>query len=178
MEALAGPFAIAAALLTAAGATKVVDPSMTAGALRRAGFKVPDVLVRAGALVELVLGTTALVVRSWALAAGVAVSYAAFAAFVLWALRTDRPVGTCGCFGKADTPPSGVHVGVNLSLAGFAAAVAVSGGVDLPAVVADQPLAGVPFVSWVGLGAWLAFIALTSLPRNLAAARSVRRRQR
>ena len=177
MEALAGPFAIAAALLAAAGATKVIDPSMTAGALRRAGRAVPDLVVRIGAFVELGIGAAALVLPSRSLAAAIAASYLAFAAFVAWALQTDRPVGTCGCFGKADTPPSGVHVGVNVGLAVVAALIAVGGGVDVVRVISDQPLAGVPFVLWVGLGTWLVFLALTALPRTLAAARAVRRSQ-
>ena len=177
MEALAGPFAIAAALLAAAGAAKVIDPSMTAGALRRAGLGVPDFVVRVAAFIELSVGAAALVVASSALAAAVAVSYLAFALFVTWALRTDRPVGTCGCFGKADTPPSAVHVAINLSLAGVAALIAVGGGVDVVTVISDQPLAGVPFVLWVGLGTWLVFLALSALPRTLAAAREIRRSQ-
>ena len=177
MEALAGPFAIAAALLAAAGATKVIDPSMTAGALRRAGLGVSDFAVRVAAFVELTVGAAALVVASSALAAVVAVSYLGFAAFVAWALRTDRPVGTCGCFGKADTPPSGLHIAINLTLAAIAALIAVGGGVDVVRVISDQPLAGVPFVLFVGLGTWLVFLALSALPRTLAAAQSVRRSQ-
>ena len=175
MEALAGPFAIAAALLAAAGAAKVIDPSMTAGALRRAGLGIPDFAVRVVAFVELAVGATALVVASSALAAAVSVSYLAFATFVAWALRTDRPVGTCGCFGKADTPPSGIHVAVNLTLAAIAALIAVGGGVDVVRVISDQPLAGVPFVLFVGLGTWLVFLALGALPRTLAAGRAMRR---
>ena len=177
MEPLAGPFAIAAALLAAAGAAKVIDPSMTAGALRRAGLRVPDAAVRVAALAELAIGAAALAVPSSALAAAISISYLAFAAFVVWALRTDRPVGTCGCFGKADTPPSAVHVAMNLGLALFAGVVAVAGGVDVLGVIAEQPLAGVPFVLWVALGTWLVFVSLTALPRSLAAARAVRRAQ-
>ena len=175
MEALAGPFAIAAALLAVAGAAKVIDPSMTAGALRQAGLGVSDGAVRAAALVELVLGAAALVVESAAIAAAVAFSYLVFGGFVTWALRTDRPVGTCGCFGKADTPPSVVHIGMNIGLAFVAALVATSGGLDLPGVIANQPLSGVPFMLWVSLGTWLVYLALSALPRTLAAARSVRR---
>lgn len=177
MEALAGPFAIAAALLAAAGAAKVIDPSMTAGALRRAGLRIPDYGVRAAALFELIVGAAALVIRNNVLASVVALSYLAFAAFVSYALMSGKPVGTCGCFGKADTPPSAVHVGINLALAAAAGAVAASGGVDVLRVVADQPLAGVPFVLWVGLGVWLVFLSLSALPRTMAAARAVRRPQ-
>lgn len=176
MEALAGPFGIAAALLAAAGAAKVVDPSMTAGALRASGLRIGAGPVRLAAAAELGLGAAALAVQSALLAVAVAASYFAFAAFVLRALRLDKPVGTCGCFGKADTPPSFVHVGVNLGLGGIAAAVGSAGGVDLPAVIADQPWLGVPFVAWMGLGIALAFLALTALPRTLAETRALRDR--
>lgn len=177
MEALAGPFAMAAVLLVGAGAKKVVDPTMTVGALRNAGLSVGAPAVRVAAGVELVLGAAALMIPSAPLASAIALSYLAFAAFVSYALMSGKPVGTCGCFGKADTPPSAVHIGINLALAIVAGAVAASGGVDVLGVVADQPLAGVPFVLWVGLGAWLVFLSLSALPRTMAAARDIRRPQ-
>ena len=54
-------------------------------------------------------------------AALVAVSYLAFAGFVVVALRSGAPISSCGCFGKVDTPPSLVHVVIDLVLAAVAA---------------------------------------------------------
>src|SRR5690606_33515263 len=74
-------------------------------------------LVRAGAAAEAVLGAVVLAVGGRLPAALVAVSYLAFAGFVAVALRSGRPVGTCGCFGRPDTPPRWSHVAVDLALA-------------------------------------------------------------
>ena len=106
-----------AGLLVVAGAAKLVDPSRTAGALRVLGWPSSPRLVRVGAAGELLLGTSALVFGGPVLAVLVALSYLAFTAFVVVALRSDKPIGTCGCFGRADTEPSLTHVVVNLVLA-------------------------------------------------------------
>ena len=77
------------------------------------------------------------------LCALVALSYLLFAAFVVVALRSGAPISSCGCFGKADTPPSVVHVVLDLLFAGVATAAAFTGDVALPDVLGDQPLLGV-----------------------------------
>jgi hypothetical protein len=48
------------------------------------------------------------------------------------------------------------------------AAVVVDPGVGLPDVLADQPLLGLPFLLLVATGVYLAFVALTVLPRARA----------
>ena len=93
-------------------------------------------------------------------AALVAVSYLAFAGFVIVALRSGAPISSCGCFGKVDTPPSVVHVVLDVAFAG----VAVGGRVrrrrraarrarrpaaardSVPAAPRDRMLARVPRV--------------------------------
>ncbi len=172
MTTLAGPIAIAAVLLVAGGAAKVWRPGDTARSLHAVGIALPVPAVRLGALIEVFVGVGVLLVASPVLPALVAVSYLAFAVFVVQALRSDVPISSCGCFGKIDTPPSLVHVVVDVLVATVAAVVAVSGtDVSLPAILPDQPLAGVPFVMLVAIGAGLVFVAFTSLPRTLAAAR-------
>lgn len=114
----------AAAVLAYAGAAKVLDPTMTAGALRAMRLPSAPWLVRLGALAELVLGIAAVVVGGWALWTAVAASYAAFAAFVAAALRSGRPIATCGCFGRPDTPPRARHVVANLAAAAACAGYA------------------------------------------------------
>ena len=42
-----GPFLIATLLLAAAGVSKLIDPTMTVGALRASGIRVPEGAVRA-----------------------------------------------------------------------------------------------------------------------------------
>jgi hypothetical protein len=178
MSVLAGPFAIAAALLAVGGAVKAVRPGDTAHALAVVGLRLPSylstrTLVRVGGLAEMIVGIGALVTGAPAFAALVAVSYVAFAGFVVAALRSGKPISSCGCFGKVDTPPSPVHVVLDLAFAGVAAAAAVVGSVALPDTVADQPLLGIPFILLLLIGLYLVFLAFTALPKTMGAVREV-----
>lgn len=168
----AGPFVIAATLLVLGGVLKARRPIDTANALRGVGIPAGPVVVRFGAVVEGAIGVWALVTGDRASAVLVAVSYLAFTGFVALALVRRAPISSCGCFGKADTPPSWVHIGLNL--VAFTAAVSVSArpGAGLVDVIADQPLAGVPFVLLAATGVFLSFLALTLLPRTQALVRA------
>jgi hypothetical protein len=171
---LAGPFAIVCLLLALGGAQKALRPADTARALRALRIPAGERIVRLGGAVELAIAALALGTGAPVLAALVAASYAAFAAFVVIALRAGAPIRSCGCFGKADTPPHPVHVVLDVAAAGVAAVATLANRVALPSVVAHQPLAGVPFVGLVLVGVYLAFVSLSVLPVTLAAARSVR----
>jgi hypothetical protein len=166
MPALTGPALTAALLLAFAGAAKAVDPAMTVGALRALGLPSSRGWVRAGAAAELLVGLLA-AAAGWAWAWWlVAASYLAFAAFVVAALRAGTMVGSCGCFGREDTPPHPVHVVVDVGLAATAAAAAVGLGAPLDAI-ADAPgrgsiVAGLSVVSVVVL-----YVVLVDLPRAL-----------
>jgi hypothetical protein len=165
MGAWAGPFLVAALLLTVAGALKAVDPATTAGALRRAGWPGSPLGVRIGGAVEVVIGVSAIVTGAPLPAALVALSYLLFTGFVVYALVRHLPVGSCGCFGKVDTPPSVVHVVVNLGAVVTATAVALGPGGGVGEVLADQELLGLPFLLLVGTATYSAFLALTVLPQ-------------
>jgi hypothetical protein len=190
---LIGLYLVAAGLLVVAGVAKALRPDDTARAL--AGLAAgPDVvarrdaaghpvslslvrrLVRAGALAEAALGLVALALPRPVTAALVAGSYCVFAVVIALARRRGGPLATCGCFGRPDTPPTAVHLLMNLVLAVAALAVAVSapGGGTLPAALAHQPWAGLPllFVSAVGL--WLTALALSALAAVEGASRLVR----
>lgn len=171
-----GPFAIAATLLTIGGVLKAAAPADTATALRGAGLPFGRVSVRVGGAAEAGVGVFALATGSRSAAVLVAVSFLSFAIFVGYALRRDLPIATCGCFGRADTPPSVVHVVLNLAAVASAIGVAVDPGASLPDVLRDQPLAGIPFLVLVTTGVYLAFVALTSLPRLMAAVRLAQER--
>jgi methylamine utilization protein MauE len=149
--------AVAALLLVAAGFSKTVRPDTTARALR-----VAPAAVRAGACAEAVLGILALLsVGGRITSALVATSYLAFASFVTVALVQDRPLATCGCFGEPDTPPTLVHVLIDAALAaGCAHAAATATPVPHGWALAA---AAVP--------AYMAFVAMTALPRALTAGR-------
>jgi hypothetical protein len=156
-----GPYLAAAVLLVVAGAAKVRDPGDLATAA-----PVGSGTVRALAAGELVLGVLAVVRPSTVTAALVALSYVAFAAYVLWLRTTGGPLATCGCFGAVDTAPTRTHVAVDVALAVSAAAVAVGDvGGWLPDVLAGQPGGGWPLVGTAAAIALLAYGVLSPLAR-------------
>jgi hypothetical protein len=177
MSVLAGPFAIACVLLAGAGALKAWQPGDTANALRAVGVRLSytssRVVVRGFGAAETVLAVVALLTGNVVVCALVAASYLVFTGFVVVALRRGTAIASCGCFGKVDTPPSAVHVVLDLLFAGVAATAAFTGDVALPDVLRAQPLAGVPFVVLLAVGAYLVFLAFTALTKTMAAVRGV-----
>ena len=172
MDAWFGPFFIACLLLGAAGVAKAIDPTMTVGALRGVGLRVPNRAVRAVGGVEAALSFAAILTGDSILAILVAASYLAFTGFVAIALFRHLPIGSCGCFGKVDTPPSGLHVLVNLGAVVASVGMAVGHGRGLVTVLAHQPLAGIPFLVLGAVGTYAAFTALTILPTMIRVPRS------
>ena len=171
MAAMTGPALVVAALLVVAGAQKVADPTMTVGALRALRLPASPVLVRVGSLFELLVGAVAIFVGgvlSWTF---VAISNLAFAAFVSRAMRSGTPIGTCGCFGREETPPHWTHVALNVALASIAVAVGLT--VDGAPVddFAAHPGAAVVLVAMSALAVALLYLAFVELPRTLLAGR-------
>lgn len=169
MATLAGPFLVTVALLLAGGALKVVRPAFTARAMREMGLPASPAAVRAGALVELAVAAGALVGGGRPFAALIAASYAGFAAFVAAALRRGAPLSSCGCFGADDTPPTAVHLVLNLAAAAVAGAVALTGagagGLTELSTLDGSLLLRVAFVASTATVAWLAYVALAVLPK-------------
>ncbi len=180
---LIGPYLVAADLLVVAGAAKAARPDDTARALselagRARLWRVTRTAVRTGALVEMLLGIAALVAPRPVTAALVSLSYAAFAAVVASAWRRGGPLATCGCFGKPDTPPTLVHLLLDLTLAVAAAVVAVTAPAHgtLFTLLAHQPWAGVPLVFVSAVALWLSLLALSALGALEGARRLIRPR--
>lgn len=164
MEALAGPVVVVAALLALAGGLKVARPAPTSGALRAMGLPSARVLVRALGLGEIIVGVGAGATFARPLLALLAAAYLAFAAFVMAALSAKKPLQSCGCFGQVDTPPSTVHVGLNLVAAGTAFAAALTGTPALGDTLAEQPWDAAPFVLLVAVCVYLCVLVATVLP--------------
>ncbi len=159
-----GPLLAAAGLLVAAGAPKVRRPESAVRALHSVGLPVPALVVRMGGAAELAVGAAAVVTGARWTAALVAASYLAFTAFVALALRSGGVVASCGCFGRADTPPTLMHIAVNVLLAaGAASAVAAPPG-GLPSVLSAAPWGGVPLLGYAAGCGVLAYYALAVLP--------------
>jgi hypothetical protein len=167
MSALTGPALVVAALLALAGGQKVLDPTMTVGALRALRLPASAGLVRTGPGFELALGVLSVVVGGAALWALVALSYLAFAAFVVAALRAGTMIGSCGCFGRDETPPHISHVLINLVCAGLASAVAVAAPPSVLDAVSDEPMIGLAVVAVSALAVALLYAAYVDLPRAL-----------
>jgi hypothetical protein len=167
MSAWIAPFELAAVLLAVGGILKALHPSDTAHALRAAGLPAPPSLVRVAGGAEAAIASVAFVSGLPIAVALVAGSYATFAGFIWTAHRRRLPISSCGCFGRVDTPPSAIHLVLTIA-AGLSAVGALAHGANgFAEVLEGQPLGGVPYVFLLVLGSWLAYLALTSLPRLL-----------
>lgn len=169
LDVLEAWFFIAAALLVLSGGSKIVDPAPTRGALAAAGLPAGAWTAPTLGGIEIIAGIAAIVYGSWA-AALAGLIYAGFAAFVVYALVRRLPIQSCGCFGRSDTPPTWIHFGFNLVSAGAGFGLAVTGSAPF-ALLADQPLTGIPYLAFVGLGVAVVYLLLTELPRLRAATR-------
>ncbi len=178
---LIGLYLIAAGLLCVAGVAKALRPDDTALAMAgllpgRPALRLVRSVVRTGALAEAALGAVAILLPRPATAALVALSYLAFFAVVAYARLRGGPLATCGCFGRPDTPPTALHLVIDLALAAVAAVVAVGAPAQntLGLQLTHQPWAGFPllFVSAVGL--FLTALALSALGALTAARRATR----
>lgn len=169
MSVLSVPVAVLAAVVAFAACAKLRDPSTTAGALRASGVRAGDTVVRLGAVVELAVAAAVLVTGARVALGALAASYAGFTVFVVVALRRDRPLATCGCVGRADSPPSRVHVVLD-AVAAAVVAIAAVRGVDAPVRVPASltPVEAITFAVLVVLGTGLFLASITVLPALLA----------
>ena len=164
MDVVATLALVACALLVLAGIAKLRAPAATAGALGAVSLPSSIGFVRVIGAVEVVLGIAAGVTGSRAAMAVVAFAYLCFTAFVAVALRSGRPVQSCGCFGAVDTPPSWVHLVVTLGFALVAGGCAVAGSPSLARLLEGQPLAGIPYLAAVAAVTYLFVVVLTVGP--------------
>ncbi len=169
MTALAGPFLIVCCLLGLGGVAKLVAPAPASRALRGLGVPAPTGGVRALGAIEGVLAVAAIVLGGTVLPAAVGTAYVLFAAFVVAVIRAGDPT-SCGCFGRSATPPSWLHVAVNLASA--AVALASMGTTGLRGTLDGQVGAGIPLIGMVIVGTYALFLLLTALPIVLAPPRA------
>ena len=166
---LAAPLLVATGVLVLAGLSKIQRPSATAGALRELSIPQPVMSARLLGGFEVALGVLAIATGHWLLWLGVGLSYVGFTAFVLWALADSSRIGSCGCFGREDTPATVGHAVFNAA----AAALAFVAVVD-PVRITEFAGSGFEaFLSVVLIIAAIALsiVALTELPRTLMLAR-------
>jgi hypothetical protein len=162
------PFLAAAALLLVAGVEKIRTPHYTRDAFDALGVPGGAAAIRALGTVEIVAGAAA-VASAFGLGApsvaaiAVASLYVLFAAAILRLLTSGTPVRSCGCLGSTDTPPSYLHVGVNVACALFACAYAATPE-TLRAATSGEPLAYLIALFGAGLAVYLAQALIRWLP--------------
>jgi Methylamine utilisation protein MauE len=160
--AVTAPFLAATFMLGASGVVKMARPDDTARALRTAGLPFGRVAVRVGAVGEVAVAVAA-VAAPGALTGGlVAVSYAAFATFVILALRKDWPLASCGCFGRPDTRPTAAHAGLNLGAGVVAVWWAVVAEGSVGDLLRAEPWGGWPLLLVAAVISGLAYLVWTN----------------
>lgn len=171
MVALAGPYFMFATLLVVSGLPKLANPANTSRALEAIGLPAHRQLGRAVGTVEIVIGIGVMAVGGAVMAGALALLYAGFAAFIVIALRSNK-VKSCGCFGGDDTPPSRLHLGIDLAAAAVGTVLVVQPIGHIGTVMSETPWGGVPLLGLVVVGAWLAMMVLTLLPTVFAEAQA------
>lgn len=162
LEILAAPFLATAAVLAVSGAAKLRDPRPAARVLHDAGLRESTASARAIGVVEVTVGVAALLAPVRVSAIALAAAYGALTVFAVH-VRRRRPGADCGCFGSSSAPVGPAHVAVDVGAALVASAVAAAPIGSTAGLLADQPLAGVPFVALTGVLAWLLVVTMTDL---------------
>lgn len=171
--ALAGAFDIAALVVALGGALKLAHPLPTQQALRSVGLPHRRGAALSLGATELLLGSAAFVFGGRVAALALAVAYTAFGIFVAIAMRQGGDA-QCGCFGRANTPPTIIHLFLNVLSAGVAVAAFTYPVPSLEAMISTQPAWGLPYLGFVLLGTYLVYIIDTTLPEVLDTGRRAR----
>jgi hypothetical protein len=171
-----GPVLAAAALLVLSAFPKWQRPDDTVAALRDIGFhRVPGVAGRVVALVEATVGTAVITFGGRPLEAATALLYLGFTVVLARGLR--RGIRSCGCAGRADTPPTVGHLLLTATFTAFAVGAAATGAhVGLVGIGdSGHPASMVVVLVLAGFAAWFGWAVMSLLPRvAVSASRSAR----
>jgi len=168
-EWLVVPFFTAALVLAWSGAAKLRRPGQLVRVLGALGLPARPGGVRLIASAEFGLGTLGLIRPIAAVAGAVGLAYLSFAGFLSFLLVAKPTIGTCGCAGDRDVPPSWLHVVLDVVGAGsaFGFAAIGRGPESIVGIAAPLPLHGVTFLMGVSLLGYLAFLCAAYLPQAL-----------
>ena len=165
-----GPLAVMAIVLVVSGAFKIADPRSSEDMLRALWLGSTPAAARTLGAAEICLGAATVLSAGRLLAAALASVYLVFAIASL-RLRRTAPERSCGCFGSRSTPPSSLHVAVDLGGCAAGAAAVATGAPGAIGGWWRLPYAGVPEAIAIAVAAWLVVVVMTTLPATLAAAR-------
>lgn len=163
MVALAGPYFMLATLLVVSGVPKLSNPASTTRALEGIGLPPKAWVGRLVGVSEIAAGVAVIAFGGRASALAFTALYAGFAGFIAIGIRSSR-VSSCGCFGAIDTPPSALHLAVDLAAVGIGTVAVMRPIGDITSVMREVPWGGWPLVLLIGLGTWLTLMVLTLLP--------------
>ena len=159
-----GPATALMVLILIAGTQKILDPSTTSGALAAARLPASSLLVRILGVVEAAAAVAFLAEGGVIPAAVGAVLYAGFAWFVINALARDLPISSCGCLGATETPPTLVHVVLNLFAVGVMTLAAIIPIAPLGGLLGQEMKTIVPHLLFTGVSVYMLYALLTVLP--------------
>jgi hypothetical protein len=157
--------AVALVLLAASGLAKMLDPDPTRGAMKAARLPSSRWIARGLGLVEVVAAVVGLSLGGPMLFLSVLL-FVGFFLFTLVAVQQRLPIQSCGCFGQEDTPPTMVHVVFNAVSAVALTYIAIMAQPTIPWGGATQIAVGL-YLSFSLVGAYLAYLVLSHLPRTL-----------
>jgi hypothetical protein len=160
--------AIALGLLGASGIMKLVDPEPTSGAMKAARLPSSNALSRLLGIVEIVVSLAGLAVAGTSIMLA-ATLYTAFTIFTVAAIVFSIPLQSCGCFGREDTPPTMIHVTLNV-IATVALFVVFSQGRG-PVDWTLPPLELSLYLGFTAIGVYTVYLLITRLPQVLATTR-------
>jgi hypothetical protein len=163
----AAPFFLASGLLVVSGAAKLARPDPASRALRSAGLPGNRPAVRGLGLVEIAVGAACLAAPGPGTAAALTTLYVAFALFLTRLMTMDTAVSSCGCVGAAESPPTVLHVLLNIAAASAGALAALAPPRALAPFAWSTPMHGVPFILGGVCAGYLAYLAAARLPEVL-----------
>jgi hypothetical protein len=158
-------FFMATSILVVAGVEKARRPRPTTQALYTAGLPGSDAGVRALGAAEIVIGAAALIRPAPWSAVAVATLYLLFAGVVTFLLVARPGAASCGCAGSKETPPSWLHVGMNLAASCIGVAAAVVGVPSLVNTISTLGLAALPAAIGLVTAGWLVSVVVAEVPR-------------
>jgi hypothetical protein len=160
---IVAPFFLAAFLVDLGGAAKIRRPRAASEALASVHLPSRWWEVRLLGLVEISLGAWALLAPGTISALALAALYLGFAGFLTALIVGRVPAASCGCVGQNTGSPSFLHVGLDLVAAGAAITAVTTNIPSLGAVLADQPLFGIPFLVAMGTATYAAVLSVGAL---------------